>query len=609
MSEKKTGLPKFLTWIMMGFVMVGLLGFGAVSFNGSIQSVGSVGNTEIPVDDYARGLQNELRASEAQFGRVLSFSEAQAVGIPDRVLSRLVQEKALENEAAAISLSVGDDAVRNQIMEINAFRGLDGQFDRQNYQLSLEGAGYTEAEFEAAIRAESARTLLQGAVLAGNTMDDIATETVLTFLMETRDFTIARLSEENLTTPVADPTDDVLNAYYTDNIANYTQPERKDITYAVLSPDMLIDQIQVDQAALQAEYDNRIDQYQQPERRLVERLVFIDQAGATDALSQITSGAQTFEDLVQARGLTLDDVDLGDVARDALDTAADAVFTASVGDIVGPFDSDLGPALFRVNGVLDAQTVTLEDARSELEDQLALDLARRQIDAMIGQVDDTLAAGATLEELEADYGLRLGSVEFHANALDEITAYPSFRQAAEAVTERDFPTLTMLEDGGIFALRLNEIIAPAPIPFVEARETVLSDWRADETAAALTSLGYDVATGAVQLDLATEELTGLRRDEFGSSATPAILAKAFELEVGKLEAISDGSEVVVVTLNAVNAGDVTSEDAATIRNALSSQFNATLSNDMYAAFARQIQARAGISLDQQALNAVHANFQ
>ncbi|NCX84235.1 MAG: peptidylprolyl isomerase, partial [Rhodobacteraceae bacterium] len=242
---------------MMGFVMVGLLGFGAVSFNGSIQSVGSVGDTEIPVDEYARGLQNELRASEAQFGRVLSFSEAQAVGIPDRVLSRLVQEKALENEATAISLSVGDDAVRNQIMEINAFRGLDGQFDRQNYQLSLEGAGYTESEFEAAIRAESARTLLQGAVLAGNTMDDVATETVLAFLMETRDFKIARLSEENLTTPVADPTDDVLNAYYTDNIANYTQPERKDITYAVLSPDMLIDQIQVDQAALQAEYDNR----------------------------------------------------------------------------------------------------------------------------------------------------------------------------------------------------------------------------------------------------------------------------------------------------------------------------------------------------------------
>ena len=97
-------------------------------------------------------------------------------------------------------------------------------------------------------------------------MDNVATETVLAFLMETRDFTIARLSEENLTTPVADPTDDVLNAYYTDNIANYTQPESKDITYAVLSPDMLIDQIQVDQAALQAEYDNRIDQYQQPER-------------------------------------------------------------------------------------------------------------------------------------------------------------------------------------------------------------------------------------------------------------------------------------------------------------------------------------------------------
>jgi peptidyl-prolyl cis-trans isomerase D len=167
----------------------------------------------------------------------------------------------------------------------------------------------------------------------------------------------------------------------------------------------------------------------------------------------------------------------------------------------------------------------------------------------------------------------------------------------------------MLEDGGIFALRLNEIIAPAPIPFEDSRDTVLSDWRSDETAAALTSLGNGVAKGTVQLDLATEELTGLRRDEFGSSATPAILAKAFELAIGQSEAITDGSEVVVITLNAIDAGDVTSEDAATIRNALSSQFNATLSNDMYAAFARQIQARAGISLDQQALNAVHANFQ
>ena len=58
-----------------------------------------------------------------------------------------------------------------------------------------------------------------------------------------------------------------------------------------------------------------------------------------------------------------------------------------------------------------------------------------------------------------------------------------------------------------------------------------------------------------------------------------------------------------------NPRDDDSVGMATISNALSSQFNATLSNDMYAAFARQIQARAGISLDQQALNAVHANFQ
>jgi peptidyl-prolyl cis-trans isomerase D len=46
-----------------------------------------------------------------------------------------------------------------------------------------------------------------------------------------------------------------------------------------------------------------------------------------------------------------------------------------------------------------------------------------------------------------------------------------------------------------------------------------------------------------------------------------------------------------------------------MRSAISTQAGNDLSQDIFIAFARDIQTRAGIELDQQALNAVHAQFQ
>ena len=59
-------------------------------------------------------------------------------------------------------------------------------------------------------------------------------------------------------------------------------------------------------------------------------------------------------------------MDLGDVRKIDLGRAGDAVFAAAAGDIVGPLDSAVGPALFRVNAVLAAQETTFEEALPEL---------------------------------------------------------------------------------------------------------------------------------------------------------------------------------------------------------------------------------------------------
>src|SRR5690606_13946061 len=135
----------------------------------------------------------------------------------------------------------------------------------------------------------------------------------------------------------------------------------------------------------------RAETYQQPERRLVERLVFGSADEAAAAWERLESGEVEFDALVEERGLTLDDIDIGDVTEKQLGPAGPAVFALTEPGLVGPVDTDLGPAILRMNGILAAENVSFEEAREEILHDYAGDQARRMIANMREQVNDVLA--------------------------------------------------------------------------------------------------------------------------------------------------------------------------------------------------------------------------
>ena len=608
MASNSKPMTRIFSWILLGFLFLGLAGFGAANLGGSVQSIGAVGDRDIPVTTYARALQNELRATEAQFGQQLSMQQAQAFGITNRVLSRVVIETALDSEAERIALSVDDAAVAKDLNNIQAFKGPDGQFSRENYRFSLKNAGYSETEFEESVRTESARTILQAAIIAGNTMPSTAIDTVLDYLTETRNITLTTLTADDLTQTIADPDLAALETYYKDNIATYTLPERKQITYAILTPDMVLDQIDISDDALRAAYDARRDEFNQPERRLVERLVFLDADQARATLAEIDAGTTDFETVVADRGLALADIDIGDVTMSELGEASAGVFAANLDQVVGPFDTDLGPALFRVNGILVADVVTFDEARDQLFDELATESARRMIDAKSTEIDDAMAAGATLEDLEKEFGMRVDVVMYHDGTDAEVAGYPNFRAVASAVQDGDFPTVEPLNDGGIFSVRLDGIEPPAPMPLDEVMDQVSADWRTAQTRAALEAFANDaIASGAVAGS--STSLRDLKRTDVGAVATAEILAAAFKQSVGDKTVLMQNDNAVIVQLDAINKGDRDSDDTKALRANIEQQFGASLADDLFNVFATQIQQSAGISLNQQAINAVHANFQ
>lgn len=614
MTKAKGKAANIAVWIILGLLIVGLAGFGVDGFGGSVRTVGSVGDRDIPVQDYARALRQEMNAATQQTGQPVTFTRARELGLDRQVLAQLVTVAALENEADRLGISVSDAIVREEVLAVPGFRGLDGRFNREAYRFALQQEGWSEREFEDRIRREIARGILQAAAVGAAPVPQAFTDTVFGWFAERRDFSVIRVGRSALETPILVPDDAVLRAFHAENPDLFTLPEARRITYAWITPALLMDEVEIDEAALRELYDLRAAEFRRPERRLVERLVFSTQDAADAAMARLAAGEASFEEVVAERGLALEDTDMGDVTAEALGAAGEGVFALTEPGVAGPFPSPFGPAIFRVNAILAAQETAFEEVTDELREQIALDRARRLIADVFDDLEDLLAGGATLEELARDTVLELGRIDLRPDTREGIAAYEDFRTAAGAATEGSFPEVLALEDGGVFALRLDEILAPQVQPFEQVQIRVIEAWDAAEAEARVTEraekwrAALDAGESPEDLGLAPDRIEGITRTGFLPDLPRSVIATAFEMNPGERRIATVDGIAHIVTLEAVLPPDPDAVEADQQRGLIAAEARATLTEDIFTAYARQLEREAGISIDSAAIEAVHATF-
>ena len=612
MADKKK--PRYGAWVVVGVVLLGLAGFGTGGLSGNIRSIGSVGEKEISVTSYQRALNEQIRGISAQFGQQISFQQAQAFGIDQLALNQVVMLRTLDNEAAELGVSVGDERVFARLQAIPSFQGAGG-FNRETYRLALQQSGQSAAEFETGIREETARTLLQGAVISGIPAPDAYADAVVQFISETRNITWAVVDESALTAPVPGATPAAQQEYYDANPEEFTLPESRAITYVWLTPTMIIDEMVVPDEAVERLYDERIAEFRQPERRLVERLVYLNQDLAQEAFDRVAAGAATFEDLVIERGLTLSDVDLGDVSQDDLRSAGEAVFAAETGEVVGPFNSSLGPALFRMNAILAAQETTLEEATPNLRDELAAEAARQFINDSADPIIDLLAGGATMADLAERTDMQLGTLNWTPENTDGIAAYDAFRREAAAVQEGQFAEIFDLADGGIFALTLDGIVPPTLQPLDDVRDAVSAAWQAQARQDAIMEKAAEIApdilplTGFDTVGLVPQVEENLSRRSFVEGTPPDFNAAIFEMTIGEVRVIDAENRAIIVRLDNTAAPDLNDENVIAQREAIAENTRAGIAQDIFDAYATSVQQRTEQNLNLNTINAVNAQFQ
>ena len=620
LNSLRSSKSNVFVWIIILLLIVGLAGFGIGSSGGgqATTPVASVGDHEVTVNDYVQALNGEQQRLAQQFGRPLSLEEMSVFGLDAQVLSQLLDVAAVDGEAARMGISVGDEAVARQLAQTPAFQDAAGQFDETAYRFALERAGLSAREFDDALRESASRDIVQGSVIAGVSVPATATDLAITFIGQRRALEWVRLNETALETPIGDPNDAELAAFHEENAGDYTLPERRKLTFAYITEGTLAGSIEPEEDELRALYDDRAEQYSAPERRILDRVVFPDEAAAELAKSQVDTGALTFLQVAAERNLQPSDIELGEVRREDLDRdAREVIFGSSEIGVFGPIKTALGPALFQVNAVLNATTVSFEEARAELVDELSREFAEAEINEATVDIEDLIAGGITIEELAQDTILELGTMEFSQTSEDGLAADAAFRDealSADAGEERDLRDLS----DGIFVLRVDEILEPELQPVADVESELTEAWRIAETEAQLTELaealsvridgGDPMAAIATDHDLIVQEEAPLGRNDIIEDTPPAFMQALFEADTNTAMLVADEGTVLLGRVGAFEEIDLQSDQAETLRAAIAPEYENGTRSDVFTFFTQGLQEQAGVSVNQSLIAAVQAQL-
>ena len=612
-------LGKTIMAVVMGVLIVsfGIWGIADI-FRGFGQSTAAkVGSTEISLNEFRQIYNDRLQQIGRQYGRPLTQDQARAFGLDRQVLLQTIGEAALDEEVRRLGLGQSDAETLRTIYDDPNFKGLDGKFDIQRFQIIVRQLGYTEARYIADRRRVSLRRQITDTVSAGLEPPKALIEAQSRFNDEQRSIDYVRLGAAQAGTIDA-PSPEALAAYFDEHKALFRAPEYRKIAFVAITPEDVAKWSEVSDDDAKKLFEQRRDQMGTPEKRQVAQIVFPTVEEAQAARERITSGL-SFEDLAKERNLKTADFDLGLVTKSAiLDPAVrDAAFALPSGEVSQPVKGSFGVALVKVGTIQPAVEPSYESLAPELKREIATERARSQASSLRDKMEDERGGGASVVEAAQKLGLTATTIE----AVDRQGKLPSGEPAnipvGLNVVAQAFNSDVGVDNdaipfkGGYVWFDVLGITPSRDRNLDEVKDQVEARWREDQVATKLRAKAADMtqklgAGGslkdeAASLSLKVETATGLKRETSSPRVPAGAIAAAFRTPkdgVGQTPG-SGGSEWIVfrVTDVSVPAVDFASAEVKKLKETL----QGNLTEEQVTQYVHQLEKDIGTSINEAAV--------
>ena len=234
-SKSETYIVKVLFAVLAA--TFGLWGIGDIFRNwGTDTSVAKVGSVEINGDQVGKEARAEIDQLRQVLPNGIDAEQAKQLGILNTAVERIIGSTLLDLETQRLKLLVGNDTIRQAIVNDPNFKGQTGSFDRNRYLQLLAANQLTETAYEASVRTGMIRNQLTDAVSDGMSPPPAMVDALYRARAEHRIADIVTLTPAAVPAPPV-PTDTQISAYYDAHKDNFRSPEERAITVATLKLD------------------------------------------------------------------------------------------------------------------------------------------------------------------------------------------------------------------------------------------------------------------------------------------------------------------------------------------------------------------------------------
>jgi peptidyl-prolyl cis-trans isomerase D len=601
--------------------------FGGVSGG---DRVAVVGKTRIDTSDLSNAMSTALDSAR-QTNPTITMEAMIAQGGIETVLGQMIQRTALAEYARQHGMRAGKRLVDSEIAQIPAFRGLDGQFDRNAYLSLLAQRGLSEA----AVREDIESGLLARQLLEPISYAPVMPESIgkryASLLRERREGAIAMLPSA-IFAPQGQPTDAQLQAFYKDARDRFIRPERRVIRYAAFGPEAVGDLPPPTEAQITQRYNRDKAKYSAVERRRFTQLVVPTQDAANAILAEVRGG-KSLDAAAREKGLataSVGPVNQSALANDTSAAIAQAAFTAAQGAYTQPARSALGWYVLHVDAVERQPARSLDQARAEISAALAEEQHRAALADLSARIEDEFDNGSSLSDVAKELKLQVVTTR---PATADGRIYGTESETVPAILQRALqpafemregePQLAEVVPGESFLLfDVSDITASAAAPLAEIRDDVIAAWRQSEGSKAARNAAdriierlkkgsrlAEAVAAEKKPGVPAVESINLNREQLASQGqVPSSLALFFSMAQGtekKLEAPGEAGWYVV-RLDKVEPGKVETGDpliASTLR-----QLGQVTGDEYAAQFVAAAQREVGVKRNENAIRAVAAQL-
>lgn len=508
-SKSKIGtgvMALVLIAILGGFALADLSNFGTgnLGFGVASGTLAKVGDQEVSEREMADAMQRRLQQARQQRA---DADYANVIADFNPLFESLLDERSLMAFADKYDFPLSKRMIDAEIAQLPGTKGLNGQFSEQGYQAFLAQQRLSDAE----VRQVLAGGLLQRMVLTPvvtNARVPVGMATVYAaMLLEAREGEAVNVPLDPFKAGLK-PSDAQLQQFYTANRARYMIPEQRALRIARISPEQVASVVASDQEVT-AYYNANKTTYAPSDTRSLSQVVVQDQAAA-NAIAQRARGGASLAAAAAPAGsgaavTTLQNQNRAAYAGVAGDKAANVVFAAGQGTIVGPVHSDFGWVVVKVDSVTAGGGKTLEQAKAEIATKLTQDKRKSAIEDLVDKVQSTLDNGGNFTEAVEAAKLPVTTtpliVSNGTSRTDSSFKLPPelapVLKAGFDIAPNDPPEIVTLPGtAGYAVVSPGQVVAAAPAQLASIHDQVAGDWINDQATQRARATATQIAAKA-----------------------------------------------------------------------------------------------------------------